>query len=99
MAVLHREEHENNFVPTFQVLHVLGNATSVELLDMLMHHLAKNGVIAMLMRLQVERRAVEIVRIIKQELTVLDARVTYIISIMRSSLISYITIPVFIYLC
>ena len=85
MAVLHREEHDDNFVPTFQVLHVLGNVTSVELLDMLMHHLAKNGAEAMRMRLQVERRAVEIVHFIKKELTVLDARVTYIISIMRSS--------------
>ena len=95
MAVLHREEHANTFVQTFQVLHVLGNVTSVELLDMLMHHLAKNGAEAENMRQQVLRRAVEIVRIIKKELTVLDARVIYIISLLRSS----ITTSVFIYLC
>ena len=85
MAVLHREENVNAFVQTFQVLHVLGNVTSVELLDMLMHRLAKNGAKAILIHPQVERRAVEIVRIIKKELTVLDARVIYINSLLRSS--------------
>ena len=82
--MLHRIEHVNTFLPTFQVSHVLGNVLSVEPLDMLMHRLVKNGAIVMIIWVQAERRAVEIVRIIKKELTVLAAQVIWICNIFRS---------------
>ena len=70
MAVLYRKERVN----TFQVSHVLGNVTSVELLEMLMHRLAKNGATVAVM-VQVERKAVGIVGRKRMELTALDAQV------------------------
>ena len=85
MDVLHRIEHVNTFLPTFQVSHVLGNVLNVEPLDLLMHRLVINGAIVMIMWVQAERRAVEIVRIIKKELTVLAAQVIWICDILRSS--------------
>ena len=70
MAVSHRKARVN----TFQVSHVLGNVTSVEFLEMLMHRLAKNGAIVAVM-VQVERKAVGIVGRKRMELTALDAQV------------------------